>query len=85
MVSFSLVPAKFLSFLWIAVRRNGHRLICQFARHITILFPGERLYSANSSFQVPFSVFMQIIKSKTWRFTQINDAENLIWNDSRAN
>jgi len=53
-VTFSSVPAEFLSFVYISVRLIGHRLIREFAQFVTFFYPLEAFCSAKMLFPFRF-------------------------------
>jgi len=61
LVTFSSVPAEFLSFVYISVRVIRHRLIHQFAQFVISFYPLEAFCSVNSSFAVSLLMSKQLV------------------------
>jgi len=60
-VTFSSVPAKSPSFVFISVHLIRHRLIRQFAQFVTSFYPLEALCSANTSFVISLLMSKQSV------------------------
>jgi len=57
-----LLPAEFLSFVYISVHLIRHHLVCQFAQVVTSFYPSEAFYSANTSLTVSLLMSKQLVR-----------------------